>query len=187
MFWDIYGVFFGESGVDRWWNPKKRRKKTLVGVNWAKLGWWQDDVWFGGMFFLGWVASDGRLWFFGWLFAMEFRFRLWCWRWWLFILGVDGWSWLGGVCFVVFFGVSFGCSAYIRRLCCSFLLTNLCSSCARTKFINKILLLKKWSISIYNLVFKFSKNYTIIVEFFKFIPTLTSYVSGEALSFQNCA
>jgi len=28
-------------------------------------------------------------------------------------MGVEGRSWLGGVCFEVFFGVSFGCSAYI--------------------------------------------------------------------------
>jgi len=54
---------------------------------------------------------------FQWLFAMEFRFRRRCWCWWLCVRGVEGRSWLGGVCFGVFFGVYFGCSAYIRHLC----------------------------------------------------------------------
>ena len=35
LFWDNYGVFFDGPGVVRWWNPKKRWKRTLRGV---KLG-----------------------------------------------------------------------------------------------------------------------------------------------------
>lgn len=35
LFWDIYCLFFGGSGVERWWNPKKCWKRTFKG---AKLG-----------------------------------------------------------------------------------------------------------------------------------------------------
>jgi hypothetical protein len=31
-------------------------------------------------------------------------------------MGVEGMAWLGVVCMSVFYGVYFGCSAYIRRL-----------------------------------------------------------------------